>query len=203
MRERQNVTRAIRHVGIDLQIRPVGRIGGLPLHLVAFKLAAIADEGCLGGQRQHLCLLAGPVVVHALGVLGVAHKAGYIDAAFDFPFVADHTNDRYPFARPFALFQHVKTVGLHPHDFAAIRPALTCRLAKHGAVVLVLRCASKASRAIRVQVQLAGVVNNIKIFCNPDGVFSQPLRHAFVANALRHDRRDRRCVWKHLFIFGL
>ena len=192
---------SIRHVGIDLQIRPIGRIGSLPLHLVAFELAAIANEGCLGSQRQHLGFLARPVVVHALGVLGVPHKAADVHLAVNFPLVADDAHDRNPLAGPLALLQHVEAVGLHPHDLLAVNFAAADRLAEHGRKLLVLRRAAVGSLVVRVQVQRGFFVGVVEIFRDADRVFLKPRRNALIAHALAVQRADRRRVREHPLIF--
>jgi len=170
LREREDVTRAVRHVGINLQIRPVSRIGGLPLLFVAFKLATVADKRCLRRQRQHFCFLAGPVIVHPLRVFGVADQSADIQLAFDFPLVADDADDRYPLARPFAFIQNVEAVGLHPHDLFAVNLTRPQRLAKQRGELLIERRSTESCLVVRVEVQRRFFVDVVKILGDADGV---------------------------------
>ena len=114
----------VSHVRIDLQIRPIVRIGGLPLLFVALKLTAVANERRFRRQSQHLRLLRDPVVVHALGVFGVTHKARDIHPSLNLELVANDTDHRDPFARPFGLFKDLIAVGFDPFDAFNVHFAL-------------------------------------------------------------------------------
>ena len=146
--------------------------------------------------------MAGPVVVHPLGVLGITHKARDVHTAFDFPFVADDAHDRYPLARPFAFVEDVKTVGFHPHDLLAVYFACADGLAKHRLQVSILWRTFESCLVVWVQVQRSFFVIFVEVFRDADGIFGQPLCHAFIADALRHKSRDRCGVWKHTLIVG-
>ena len=49
LRKRQNSASAVRNVRIDLQIGPIIDVCGLPLMLIAFKLASVANKRRFGG----------------------------------------------------------------------------------------------------------------------------------------------------------
>ena len=115
----QGSTLAVCHVRIDFQIRPIGRVSGFPLVFVAFKLTTVTDERCFRRQGQHLSFLADPVVVHALGILGVTHKARHIQTAIDFKLIANNTDHGDPLASPFVLLKDFVPVDLAvPHTGA-------------------------------------------------------------------------------------
>ena len=141
------------------------------MHFVTFELAAIANEGRLGGQRKHLCFLTDPVVVHALSVLGVTHKARHIELTVNFPFVTDHAHDGYPFARPIALFQHLKTVSLEPFDLLAVHFARAQRLAKRRLHLLVERRVVEGRQVAGVKVERLALMLIVKILRDADRIF--------------------------------
>ena len=118
--QRQYRTRAIRHIRINFQVRPVLRIGRLPLHLVAFELATVTDERRFGGECEHLGFLARPVVVHALGILGVTHQTRDVQLAVDLKLITYDAHDRDVLACPIVLLEHLVTVGLAPLDSLGI-----------------------------------------------------------------------------------
>ena len=123
---------AVCNVWIDLQIRPVGRVSGLPLVFVAFKLTAVPDKGRFRGQGQHLGLLRHPVVVHALGVLGVTHKARHVQTAINFKLVADDADHGNPLASPLVLLKDFVAVDLAIPDAPTVRLTRAFRLAVNG-----------------------------------------------------------------------
>jgi hypothetical protein len=163
-----------RHVGIDFQIRPIGRIGSFPLHLVTLELATIANEGCLWSQSQHLGFLARPVVVHPLRVLGITHKTRDVQSSVNFPLVADDAHNGNPLARPLAFVKDVKPIGLHPHDLLAVNLAGADRLTKHCRKLLVLRRAAERSLVIWVEVQRGFFVGVVEVLRDADRIFLKP-----------------------------
>ena len=123
---------AVCDVWIDLQIRPIGRICGLPLVFVALKLPAVANKWRFGGQGQHLSFLADPVVVHALGILGVTHQARHIQAAINLKLVAHDADHGNVFARPIAFLKNFVAVDLAVLDLLAVSLAAALGLAVDG-----------------------------------------------------------------------
>ena len=202
MWQRQNSPRAVSYVGVDLQIRPVLRIGRLPLHLVAFKLATVTNERRFGCQGQHLGLLARPVVVHALGVFSVTHQTRHVQLAVDLKLVTNDAHDRDPLANPILLFQHLVAVGLAPLDPLGVYLTLTHRLNTHLLHLAGFGRAFKGRHVAGVQVQCRVVVLDVVILSDTHGVLVDPDRDRLVAHALRLQGRDRACVGKHALVFS-
>ena len=116
----QHGTLTVCNVRIDLQIGPVLRVGSLPLVLVALKLTTVADERCLGCQRQHFGFLTNPIVVHTLGIFGISYQARHVQAAIHLKFVADNPNHGNPLACPLAFLKNLVPVDLAVLDPGAI-----------------------------------------------------------------------------------
>ena len=147
--------------------------------------------------------MADPVIVHALGILGVTHQARHIHAAIDFELVTDHAHYGNPLARPFALFKDLEAVGLAPHDLFAFGCARAQRLAVHSLKLLVFGRAIKRSHVVGVEVEFLRFALVVEILRNPHRVLAQPLADALVAHALRHKRTDRNGVGELVRVFGL
>ena len=194
LRERQNGPLAVCNVRIDLQIRPVLRVGRLPLELIPLELTAVTDKRCLGRQRKHLCFLGCPIIIHPLGILGVTHDARDEDATIHLKLVTHHADHRDPLPCPLALFQHLETVGFHPHDALAVYLTLTHGCQAHRTHGLVLRRTLERSLVARIQVQRVLLVVDVEILGDADRVLGDPLTDVLVADALRHDGRQRRGV---------
>ena len=129
--------------------------------------------------------MADPIVVHALGVLGIAHKARHVHPAIDLELVANHAHDGYPLARPLALFQHLVAVGLHPHDLLAVSLAGPQRLAEDGPQLHIRHRAFEGRGVAGIQVQRCRNVLNIEVFRDADGIFTEPLAQGLIADTAR------------------
>ena len=152
LRQRQNVTLPVSYIRVDLEVGPVVRVGCFPLVLVAFKLTTVANKRRFGCQSQHLGFLANPVVVHALGVFGVTHKARQVHTAFNLKLVTDDANNRNPFTSPFLFLKHLVAVGFDPLDALAIGVTAAQRLAKHHAKRTIFGGVVKRCLVVGVQV---------------------------------------------------
>ena len=198
----QHAALAVGHIWVYFQIWPVVGVGCLPLVFVAFKLTAVADERCLGRQCQHLCFLADPIVVHALGIFGVTHKARHVQAAIDFKFVAHNTHDRDPFAGPLVFGQDFIPVDLAVLDLGVLHDALALRFAVDRLELLVFTRTSKSSHVAWVQVKRAFFVVDVIVVSDADRVLVQPVADGLVTHAQRLQRRDGRSVWIHAFVLS-
>ena len=166
---------AVGHVRVDFQIRPVVCVGRLPFVFVAFKLTAVTDERCFRCQGQHLSFLADPVVVHALGILGVTHKARHIQAAIDFKLVTNNADHGDPLASPFVLLKDFVSVDLAVPHTGAVSLTRTLGLAVDGAQVFVFRCTLKRCGVAGVQIKRSGVVVNVVVIRNAYSVLIKPV----------------------------
>ena len=202
MWQRQDSARAVGHVRIDLQIRPVLRVGRLPLHLVAFELATIANKRRFGCQSQHLGFLARPVVVHALGVLGVTHQTRHVQLAVHFKLVTDDAHDGDPAACPVVLLQHLVAVGLAPLNPLGVDFTASDRLDAHLLHLLGLGRTLESRHVAGVQVQCGAVVLDVVILSNPHRILVDPHRDRLVTHTLRLQGRDRACVREHAFVLS-
>ena len=192
--QRQNGARAVCNVWIDLKVGPVLGVCSLPLHLVPFKLTAVADKRRFGCQRQHLGLLAGPVVVHALRVFGVTHEAADVQPPLNLELVAHAADHRDVSAGPVRALQHLVTVDFEPLDLLAVCLARLERLAKLHPQHLVLGRALERGDVAGVQVERFFGVLDVEILGDTHRVFVHPLAKALVAHAQRLQRGDRRGV---------
>ena len=184
LRQRQRTALAIGHVRVDLEVRPVVDVGRLPLLLVALKLPAVADERRFRGQRQHLGLLAYPVVVHPLRVLGVSHQTANVHPAINLKFVANHADDGDVLARPVALLQHLKTVGLAPFDRPNVHiPRFDRHQAHHFGLFRFGRTLHGRDAAV-VLVQRLGFVLDVEVLGDPHRVLVDPCVQLPVAHAV-------------------
>ena len=187
----QHSTLTVCNVRIDLQIRPVVGVGGLPLVFVAFKLTTVADKRRFGGQSQHLGFLGHPVVVHALGILGVTHQARHVQAAINFKFVADDADHGDPLACPLAFFEDLVAVDLAILDLWTLRHSAAFGFAVHSAKFFVFRGALKRRSVAGVQVQRGFVVIDVVIVGNPNSVFVEPVADGLITHAKRLKGRNR------------
>ena len=144
--------------------------------------------------------MAHPIVVHALCVFGVAHKAGQINTSINLKFVTDHANHGNVFARPIAFFQHFVAVDLAPLDLATINLARADRLHARRAHLLIFRRAFKRRIAAVIKIQLGRLMLNVKILCNPHSVFVKPLRNALISHAKLLQRGNGRSIRKHALV---
>ena len=67
--------------------------------------------------------MADPIVVHPLGVFGVADQPRDVQATVNLKFVANHADNGYPLARPVTFFDEFETVCLAPLDLLLIHDA--------------------------------------------------------------------------------
>ena len=158
---------------------------------VAFKLAAVADERRLGRQGQHLCFLRHPVVVHALGVLGVTHKPRHVHAAFNFKLVTDYTNDRNPFTQPFLFLKNFVAVSLNPFDAFYVNFALADWLKAEHFQLLRFGRPVKRRLVAGIQIQRLAGMFFVEILRNTDRILVNPLRQRLIAYTTLQNRRNR------------
>ena len=173
---------AVCNVWVDLQIRPIGCVGGLPLLLVAFKLTTVADERCFGGQGQHLGFLRNPVVVHALGIFGISDQTRHVQTTFHLKFVANAANHRNVHTSPILALEHFVTVNFEPFDLATLGSAAFDWCPKLQFQHLVFGCAIECSHVAGVQVQFFIGVLFVEVFRDADCVFVEPLRDFLVTD---------------------
>ena len=159
---------------------------------VALKLAAVANKRCFGRQSQHFGLLGHPVVVHPLGIFGVAHQSRDIQATVNFKFIANNAYNRYPLARPLAFFKDFVPVDLAVFDSRPVRLTRLLGLAVNGPQLLVFGRSFKRRGVSRVQIERALVVIDVIVVGNADRVLIEPLGQVLVAYAQRLQRRNRR-----------
>ena len=203
MRQRHNATGAIRNVRVDLKVRPVVRVGSLPLLLVALKLPAVADERGFRGKGKHFGFLGYPVVVHTLGIFGVTHQARNVHSTFDFPLVANHADYGDRHASPILGLKHLVTVGLAPLYSLYVRWALAQNGHTHRFCTLGLGRALQGRHVAGVQVERLALMLDVEVFSDTDSLVANPLRQPLVANTPRHDRRDGFSVGKQPFVLIL
>ena len=138
--------------------------------------------------------MAHPVVVHALGVLGVTHKTANVQPSLNLKLVAHAADHGDVCACPIGLLQNLVAVDLEPFDFSAVGLARLDRLAEHALKHLVLGRARKRGLVAGVQVERLLFVLNVEILGNPHRVLVHPLAKALVAHTQRLQRGDGRGV---------
>ena len=180
----QRAALTVCNVWIDLQIGPIVDVSGFPLLLISLKLTAVANKWCLGCQRQHLCFLRNPIIVHTLGVFRVSHQTADVHPAIYLKFVAYNTDNGDIFTRPVLLFQHLKTVGFAPFDpFYVHIPRFDGFQAHHFSLFRFGRTNHRGDAAV-VHVQFLGLMLDVEILGNPHRVLVDPSVQLTIPNAI-------------------
>ena len=125
-----------------------------------------------------------PVVVHALSVFGVSDDARHKNAPINLKFVADYADDRYPFARPLALFKDFVPVDAAPLDFASVYLAGLERFKPHCLHLLRVGRIIKHGDVVGVQIQRYRLIFGVEVFRDADRIFVNPLTKRLVAHTL-------------------
>ena len=132
-----------------------------------------------------------PVVVHPLGVFGVAHQARDVQATVNFPLVADYADDGNPLTRPVLSLKNLVAVGLAPLYGLYVRGTLAQDGHTHRLGTLGLGRTLNSRDVTGVQVQRLALVLKVEVLGNADGLVANPLRQPLVTDTPRHDGRDR------------
>ena len=146
--------------------------------------------------------MAHPVVVHALGILGITHKARHVQTTVNFKLIANNADYGDVFPRPIAFFKNFITVNLAVFNLDTIRFTRFFRFAINCFQLFVLWGAFKSGHVARVQVKRCSVVVYIVVISNADSVFGEPLAQILVAHTQRLQGGDGRRVRVHALVVG-
>ena len=145
--------------------------------------------------------MADPIVVHPLGVFGVADQPRDVQATVNLKFVANHADNGYRFACPLVFFDELKPVCLAPLDLLLIHNARLDGFHAHHPHLTVFRRVLHCRHVAVVQMHRRRRVLSVEILCNAHRLLADPRAQALVAHAALHHGRYRRCVGELALVF--